>query len=48
MIELIGICDRVLVMNQGFLTANIKGNEITEEKIMKASVSNIDILAKER
>lgn len=44
MIELIGICDRVLVMNQGFLTANLSGNEITEEKIMKASVSNINIL----
>jgi ABC-type sugar transport system ATPase subunit len=44
MIELIGICDRILVMNQGFLTANLKGNEITEEKIMKASVSNINIL----
>jgi len=44
MIELIGICDRVLIMNQGFLTANLSGNEITEEKIMKASVSNINIL----
>jgi ABC-type sugar transport system ATPase subunit len=46
MIELIGICDRVLVMNQGFLTANLKGDEITEENIMKASVSNINILAR--
>lgn len=44
MIELVGICDRVLVMNQGFITANLKGNDITEEKIMKASVSNINIL----
>jgi len=48
MIELIGICDRVLVMNQGFLTANFQGKDITEEKIMKASVSNVDILAKEK
>lgn len=47
MIELIGICDRVLVINQGFLTANLKGNEITEEKIMKASISCVNILAEE-
>lgn len=44
MLELIGACDRVLVMNHGFLTANLKGNEITEENIMKASVSDINLL----
>lgn len=48
MIELIGICDRVLVMNQGFLTANLQVNEMTEEKIMKASVSNVNILSREK
>ncbi|MBW2059614.1 MAG: sugar ABC transporter ATP-binding protein [Deltaproteobacteria bacterium] len=44
MLELIGACDRVLVMNQGFLTANLQGDEITEENIMKASVSNKNLL----
>ncbi len=44
MLELIGVCDTVLVMNHGFLTANLKGNEITEENIMKASVSDINLL----
>lgn len=44
MLELIGICDRVLIMNHGFLTANLIGDEITEENIMKASVSNVDLL----
>ncbi|MBN2394986.1 MAG: sugar ABC transporter ATP-binding protein [Candidatus Atribacteria bacterium] len=48
MIELIGICDRVLVMHQGFLTANLQGKDITEEKIMKASVSNENILVKDQ
>lgn len=44
MLELIGVCDRVLVMNHGFLTASLEGEEITEENIMKASVSNINLL----
>jgi ABC-type sugar transport system ATPase subunit len=44
MLELIGLCDRVLVMNHGFLTAELKRDEITEETIMKASVSNVDVL----
>ena len=44
MLELIGVCDRVLVMNHGFLTANLGGEEISEENIMKASVSNTDLL----
>ena len=47
MLELIGLCDRVLVMNHGFLTAELKRDEITEETIMKASVSNVDILQEE-
>lgn len=44
MLELIGVCDRVLVMNHGFLTASLEGDAITEENIMKASVSNINLL----
>ena len=47
MIELIGECDRVLIMNHGFLTANLKDNEISEENIMKASVSDINLLEAE-
>jgi ABC-type sugar transport system ATPase subunit len=45
MLELIGLCDRVLVMNHGFLTAELQGEQITEENIMKASVSDADMLA---
>jgi len=44
MLELIGVCDRVLIMNHGFLTAILKGDDITEENIMKASVRGIDML----
>jgi inositol transport system ATP-binding protein len=40
MLELIGLCNRVLVMNQGYLTASLSGAQITEESIMEASVSN--------
>jgi inositol transport system ATP-binding protein len=43
MIELIGLCDRVLVMNHGFLTASLSGEEITEKHIMEASVSDKQI-----
>jgi ABC-type sugar transport system ATPase subunit len=43
MIELIGLCDRVLVMNHGFLTASLSGEEITEKRIMEASVSDNQI-----
>jgi len=48
MIELIGMCDRVLVMNKGFITADLKGKEITEEKIMKASISYVNILSEDK
>lgn len=44
MLELIGLCDRVLVMNQGMLTASLDGGHITEENLMKGSVSSVDLL----
>lgn len=43
-LELIGACDRVLVMNRGMLTGCLEGSAITEENIMKASVSNRDLV----
>jgi ABC-type sugar transport system ATPase subunit len=43
MLELIGLCNRVLVMNQGYFTASLSGKQITEESIMEASVSNKQI-----
>jgi len=45
MLELIGMCDRVLIMNRGTITACLEGDEITEENIMEASVSREDIVA---
>lgn len=47
MLELIGVCDRVLVMNQGLLTGCLEGPAITEENIMKASVSSRDLVGAE-
>jgi ABC-type sugar transport system ATPase subunit len=41
------LCDRVLIMNHGFLTAELRGGEITEENIMKASVSSVNLLEEE-
>jgi ribose transport system ATP-binding protein len=45
MLELIGMCDRVLIMNKGTITASLESEKITEENIMEASVSREDILA---
>jgi ABC-type sugar transport system ATPase subunit len=45
MLELVGLCDRVLIMNGGAITACLEGDEITEENIMEASVSRKDIIA---
>ncbi len=39
LLELIGLCDRVLVMNRGFLTGNLRGDQLNEEMIMTAAVS---------
>jgi ABC-type sugar transport system ATPase subunit len=44
MLELIGVCDRVFVMNQGFLTTCLAGDQLTEENIMKGSVSRTNLL----
>jgi ABC-type sugar transport system ATPase subunit len=44
MLELIGVCDRVFVMNQGFLTTCLEGDQLTEENIMKGSVSRTNLL----
>jgi ABC-type sugar transport system ATPase subunit len=47
MLELIGVCDRVLVMNHGMLTGCLRGTSITEENIMKASVRNTALAGEE-
>ena len=39
MIELIGMSDRVIVMNQNMITASLTGPSITEENIMRAAVT---------
>ncbi|MEJ9212723.1 D-xylose ABC transporter ATP-binding protein, partial [Bacillus smithii] len=35
--EILGMCDRVLVMNEGKLTANLPIHEASQDKIMKAA-----------
>jgi len=39
MLELIGLCDRVVVMNRGVITGNLRGEEMREEAIMAAAVA---------
>ncbi len=39
MMELIGVCDRVMVMYDGCITGFLQGADLTEENIMKASVA---------
>ena len=38
MLELLGLCDRVLVMYRGRIVSEMLGKDITEEKIMRAAV----------
>jgi inositol transport system ATP-binding protein len=38
--ELIGMCDRIYVMNQGKITGELKREEFTQESIMKYATSN--------
>ena len=37
--ELISVCDRILVMSNGLLTADFSGDEITEDALVKASAA---------
>jgi rhamnose transport system ATP-binding protein len=36
--ELLSLCDRILVMSEGRLTADIPGAEATQENVMQAAV----------
>ena len=38
MSEIIGMCDRVLVMYEGAISSTLCGDDITEEAIMRAAV----------
>jgi ABC-type sugar transport system ATPase subunit len=39
LIEVVGLCDRVLVMRDGEIAAELDGNDITEESIMKVAAA---------
>lgn len=39
--EIMMVCDRVLVMSNGKITADLTGDEITEEALVKASAANL-------
>jgi len=40
--EIVSVCDRVLVMSNGKLTADLSGDEITEAALVKASAANLN------
>lgn len=44
--EILGMCDRVLVMSEGRITADLPRNEATQERIMKAATGTADAAEK--
>ena len=38
MLEILSLCDRVLVMSRGRITAGLSGDEITQETMMQAAL----------
>ena len=42
MLELLGLCDRILVMYRGRIVSELRGQDITEEQIMRAAVGRAD------
>ena len=40
--EIIGMCDRVVVMSNGYVTGELDGEEITQEKIMTLAVKGFE------
>ena len=43
--EIIGMCDRVVVMNEGVKTGELTGNEITERNIMRLASTESNRIA---
>ena len=37
--ELIGMCDRILVISQGKISGEFSGEDVTEDKIMMAAMN---------
>jgi ABC-type sugar transport system ATPase subunit len=44
--EIISVCDRVLVMSNGKLTADLSGDAITEDALVRASAANLNTAKK--
>ena len=42
MMEVIGMADRVMVMSRGHVTGFLEGDEITEENVLRLSISHVD------
>ena len=41
--ELLGICDRIYVMNEGRFVGEFKGSEATQESIMRSIMRSKDL-----
>ena len=41
--EIIGICDRVVVMREGVITGECSGDDINQEKIMKLATHDVRV-----
>ena len=40
--ELLGMCDRIYVMSQGYMTGCLDRDEFNQETIMQMAIKNID------
>jgi ribose transport system ATP-binding protein len=46
--ELEGLCDRVIVMSRGHVVANLSGDEVTEERMIRAAVESTTLTRERR
>jgi erythritol transport system ATP-binding protein len=44
--EIISVCDRVLVMSNGKVTADLSGDGITQDALVRASAANLNTAKK--
>ena len=40
--EILGLCDRILVMSEGVITGELKGSEATQEKILTLATAEME------
>jgi len=44
--EILGVCDRIYIMNEGKIVGEMNASEATQEKIMKCIMSEQEVMVK--